>query len=100
LGLEEVQPGYGIVTADYAFHYHLGPTATARLALPFEAYGYLYDEQVQPVKWFCGSRLDVTLGRREYILLFRDYRAWPWRVWVIPQQAPVAYHGNIERTEN
>lgn len=80
LGVEEVQPGYHIVTANNAFHYHLGPAAPVRLALPFAVYGYRYDEQARPVERFYGSRFDLTLGRREYVFLRRDVNAWPWLV--------------------
>jgi hypothetical protein len=84
LGLEVVQPGYNIVTADYAFHYHLGPAATVRLAPPYDAHGYQYDEEARPVERLYGPWLEVTLGRREYLLLERDRRAWPWLVRAFP----------------
>jgi hypothetical protein len=100
LGVAEVQPGYRIVTADYALHYHLGPAVRVELALPFEAYGYRYDEEARPAERFYGSRLDITLGRREYILLRRDRRAWPWSASVIPERAPVVSHGDPESMED
>jgi hypothetical protein len=88
LGVEEVHAGYGILTADYAFHYNLGPVVGLQLALPFAAYGYRYDEGARPIERIYSSRLDVTLGRREYLLLRRDPRAWPWSVRVNPEQEP------------
>jgi len=42
-----------------------------RLSLPFEALGYRYDDQARPVEKLWGSRLTVTLGRREYLWLSR-----------------------------
>jgi hypothetical protein len=78
LGLEEVQPGYHIVTTDYALHYHLGPAAPVQLSLPFAAYGYRYDAEARPIERFYGSEMEVTLGRREYVFLQRDRHAWPW----------------------
>ena len=81
LELDAPQPGYRILTSRHVFHYHIweGP-APVRLALPFEAYGYRYDDQARPVERFYGSRLVLKLGRREYILLRRDWGAWPWIV--------------------
>ncbi|MEJ2212188.1 MAG: hypothetical protein P8129_24630, partial [Anaerolineae bacterium] len=78
LGVKDVQPGYHIVTSDYALHYHLGPAAPVWLSLPFVAYGYRYDEEARPVERLYGSEMEVTLGRREYLFLRRDRHAWPW----------------------
>jgi hypothetical protein len=81
LGLEAPQPAYRIVTDEFAFLYHIGPEpATVQLEMPFEVFGYRYDEQAQPAKRLYGSVLTLTLGRREYILLKRDRWAWPWFV--------------------
>ncbi len=81
LGLERPQPGYRIVTDRYAFHYHLGPEpAAVTLSLPFAAHGHRYDAEARPAQRLYGSRLAVTLKRREYVLLARDRRAWPWIV--------------------
>jgi hypothetical protein len=69
-------PGYRIVTDSYVFYYQIGPEpVTVDLVLPYEAFGYRYDEQARPVEWLHGSRLKVTLGRREFLFLRRD--AWP-----------------------
>jgi hypothetical protein len=76
LGLAAPQPGYQVVTDRFALHYHLGPEpATVALSLPFVAYGYRYDDQGRPVERLYGSHLVVTLGRREYVFLQRDW--WP-----------------------
>jgi len=93
LGLEEVQPGYRIVTGDYVLHYHLGPAAPVWLRLPFPAYGYRYDEEAQPTERLYGSSLAVTLGRREYVFLQRDRQAWPWLVREF-------HHGGTENLTN
>lgn len=77
LGLAAPQPGYRVVTDRFALHYHLGPDpATVTLSLPFMACGYRYDDQGRPVERLYGSHLVVTLGRREYLFLQRDW--WPW----------------------
>jgi hypothetical protein len=76
LGLDVPRPGYRLVTDRFAFQANLGPEpATFGLALPFEAIGYRYDDQGRPVEQLRGSRLQVTLGRREFILLSRVRRA-------------------------
>jgi hypothetical protein len=81
LGLEAPQPGYRIVTDGHAFCYHIGATpATVTLDLGFQAYGHQHDDAAQPVGRVHGSRLALTLERREYVLLYRDRRAWPWPV--------------------
>jgi hypothetical protein len=81
LGLEAPQPGYRIVTDEFAFLYHIGPEpAMVQVEMPFEVFGYHYDEQARPAERLYGSVLAMTLGRREYILLKRDRRAWPWFV--------------------
>ncbi len=81
LGLDAPQPGYRIVTDRAAFQYHIGQEpVTVRLALPYVAYGYRYDDQARPVERLYGSYLTVTLGRREYVLLRRDWWPWPWIV--------------------
>jgi hypothetical protein len=75
------QPGYRIVTDSYVFYYHIGSKpVTVDLVLPYEAYGYRYDEQAQPVEPLHGSRLTVTLGRREFLFLRRDAWRWPYVV--------------------
>ncbi|MFN2289954.1 MAG: hypothetical protein ACK2UC_02065 [Anaerolineae bacterium] len=81
LGLERAQPGYRIVTSRYAFYYHIGSEpVTVELDLPSEAYGYRYDHEARAVERLHGSRLTITLGHREYVLLKRD----PWeRPWLI-----------------
>jgi len=72
LGLDAARPGYRVVSGQYAFHYHLGPQPVqVRLSLPFEARGYRHDDQARPAEKLWGSRLAVTLGRREYLLLSR-----------------------------
>ncbi|MFC2036694.1 hypothetical protein ACFLYD_01820, partial [Chloroflexota bacterium] len=79
LGLGSPQPGYRVVTDHITFHYHIGPEpARVRIALPFEAIGYRYDEQSRPVEMIRGSYPTVTLARREYILLSRVTRQQPW----------------------
>jgi hypothetical protein len=77
LGLEQVQPGYRIVTADTIFHYHIGAEpASVSWQLPFEAAGYRYDEQALHAGWFHGTVLSAVLGRREYFLLQRIWPFW------------------------
>jgi hypothetical protein len=79
LGLYSPQPGYRVVSEGGAFHYHIGLEAVkVRLALPFEALGYRYDEQARPVERLHGQRLAVTLGRREYVLLRRVPPSMAW----------------------
>ncbi|MCL7451941.1 MAG: hypothetical protein M8467_02710 [Anaerolineae bacterium] len=81
LGLNAVQPGYRLVTSRYALYYHIGSgPVTIEVDLPYEAYGYRYDDEGRAVERLHGSRLTVTLARREYILLRRDPWAWPWLV--------------------
>jgi hypothetical protein len=76
LDLYQPQPGYRVVTNQMAFHYHLGPDPVqVRLVLPFEGWGYRYDDQAQPVERLRGWRLTASLGRREYILLKRSPRS-------------------------
>ena len=81
LGLDPAQPGYRLVTSRYAFYYHIGPEpVTVELDLPYEAYGYRYDHEARPVERLHGSRLTITLARREYVLVKRD----PWgRPWIV-----------------
>jgi hypothetical protein len=80
LGLDAPQPGYRIVTDRYVFHYHLGPQpATVGWELPFEAFGYRYDDQARPAAWLHVSDVAVILGRRQYIFL---QRVWFFRPWV------------------
>jgi hypothetical protein len=79
LGLANPQPGYGVITGRTVFHYHIGPDpASMRLVLPYEARGYRYDEQAQPVERFHDWRLSPTLGQREYTLLKKVARSMPW----------------------
>jgi hypothetical protein len=79
LGLDLPQPGYRIVTDRFAFHYHLGPEPLAvQLSLPFEAYGYRYNDQARRIERLHGSHLAVTLGRREYVFVERAWLFWPW----------------------
>lgn len=99
LGLEEVEPGYRISTADHVFHYNLGTPAAVRLVLPFAGYGYRHDENAQPVERLYGSRLEVTLARREYLFLRRDRLAWPWSASVIPEQRPESCCRDLEGAE-
>jgi hypothetical protein len=81
LGLAVPQAGYRVVTDRVAFYYHLGPEpVTVEMSLPYGACGYRYDDQAQPAELLYGSRLGVTLGRREYILLVRDWWPQPWTV--------------------
>jgi hypothetical protein len=81
LRIQNPQPGYRVETGDYAFHYHIGPEpATVRVDLHAPAFGYRYDAGALPVEPLHGARFDVTLARREYILLRHDRRAWPWPV--------------------
>jgi len=72
-------PGYRIVTDAYVFYYQIGPDpVTVDLVLPYEAYGYRYDDQARPVERLHGSRLTVTLGRREFLFLRRDTWSQPY----------------------
>jgi hypothetical protein len=81
LGLDAPQPGYRIVTGRFAFCYNPGlEPVTIQLVLPFEVYGYRFDDQARPGPRLHGSHLAVTLGRREYMFLRRDLWAWPWSV--------------------
>jgi hypothetical protein len=76
LGLNRVQPGYRIVTGEYAFLYNLGPDVTTiRSAVPYRAMGHRFDEHGHPVEWIHSPYPRATLGRREYALLQRDW--WP-----------------------
>ena len=81
LALDSPQPGYRIVTGRYAFHYHLGsePVMVAQ-EFPFAAFGHRYGADGSPGQRFYGARLVLTLGRREFVLLRRDWNAWPWIV--------------------
>jgi len=75
LGLEKARPGYRIVTGSHALVYNRGPAAVpVELALPFQGYGYRYDEDGRPVERFYGTELESSLGRREFLYLKRD----PW----------------------
>jgi hypothetical protein len=66
LALDTPQSGYQIVTGRVAFYYNPGPApAAVQIDLPFEAYGYRYDDQGRPVQRLYGARLTVTLERRE-----------------------------------
>lgn len=79
VGLDAPQPGYRVVTERMAFYYHLDPEpAEVRVALPYAAYGFRYDDQAQPIEFLHGSQLTVTLERREYIVLMRIWWTWPW----------------------
>ncbi len=79
LGLEEVQPGYRIVTDEYVFHYQIGAEAVrVSWQLPFEAAGYRYDDQARRAGWFHGTILSTVLGRREYLFLQRIWPFWPY----------------------
>ncbi|MGC9332914.1 MAG: hypothetical protein ACP5JJ_02115 [Anaerolineae bacterium] len=81
LSLDSAQPGYRLVTGDYALYYHIGAEpATVELVLRYQACGYRYDHEARTVERLCGSRLTVTLERREYLFLKRDRWAWPWLV--------------------
>ena len=81
LGLDDPQPGYRIVTGRYALAYHIGAEpVVGQLALPFPAYGYLYDEDARPVRRLYGIHLAPVLGRREFVFLRRYWGAWPWIV--------------------
>jgi hypothetical protein len=80
LGLEGPQPGYQIVTGQFAFYYNPGPGPVAIEAdLPFEGLGCRYDESSQPVEWIHRTHLAIMLGRHEFVFL---ERAWPFRPWV------------------
>jgi len=79
LGLEEVQPGYRIVTDEYIFHYQIGAEPVrVSWQLPFEAAGYRYDDQARRAGWFHGTILSTVLGRREYLFLQRIWPFWPY----------------------
>jgi hypothetical protein len=79
LDLDAPQPGYRILTGDYAFHYHLGPRPVAvAWGLPFEAAGYRYDDNARSLGLILGRNLTATLGRREYVLLKRVWLFSPW----------------------
>jgi hypothetical protein len=79
LGLASPQPGYRVITDRTAFHYHVGPDPVpVRMVLPYEAWGYRYDEQAQTADQLHGWRLAATLGRREYLLLNHVARSMPW----------------------
>jgi hypothetical protein len=76
LDLEEVQPGYRIVSGRYVFHYHIdAEPAVVGLELPSLGVGYRYDDQARPVERLRGTDLVVTLGRREYVVLYRVRQA-------------------------
>jgi hypothetical protein len=79
LGLDAAQPGYRLVTDRYVFHYHIGAEpVVVRWDLPFEALGRRYDDEGRPVGWLHGVELEVTLGRREFVLLERVRPSKPW----------------------
>jgi hypothetical protein len=81
LGLGSPQPGYRIVTDRYVFVYNIGAEPIqAQLSLPFEAFGYRYDDQSRPTIRLYGSSFTFNLERREYAFLRRDFWSWPWRV--------------------
>ena len=81
LGLVAHQPGYRIVTGQYVFHYHVGSEPAAiNVVLPFRAYGQRFDDEARAVQRLHGMRLRATLGRREYLLLRRDWWPRPWFV--------------------
>jgi hypothetical protein len=80
LGLGTPQPGYEVLTRRLAFYYNPGPEpATVELVLPFDAYGYRYDDEALPAGALYGSRVTVTLGRREYLLLW-PRNPWTWHL--------------------
>ncbi len=75
LGLERLEPGYRVVTGSHALVYQRGPEAeSVKLVLPFEAYGYRYDQDGTPVERYYGADWEGVLGRREFLFLKRD----PW----------------------
>ncbi|MBN1659285.1 MAG: hypothetical protein JXA93_12845 [Anaerolineae bacterium] len=83
LGIENVQPGYRVAAGSYAFHYHIGTApAVVDIDLAHRALGYRYDDSARPVERLYGAHFQVTLARREYLLLKHDPHAWPWRVQV------------------
>jgi hypothetical protein len=72
LRVEPIEPVYRIRTDGVAFYYHLGPEpVTWPLCLPYEAVGHRYEGMGKPVEWLHGPFRAVTLGRREYALLWR-----------------------------
>jgi hypothetical protein len=86
LALDGLQPGYQIVTGEYAFLYHLGPGDTmVRTRFPYRAVGHRFDEHGLPVERVHGPYAQVALGRREYALLQRVWWPRPWRVQLAPQ---------------
>jgi hypothetical protein len=72
LGVEPIDPVYRILTDEVAFYYRLGPEpVTWQLRFPFDGEGYRYDAQGRPVEWVQGPYEVLTLGRREYALIWR-----------------------------
>ncbi len=81
LGLATPQPGYRIVTDRHVFHYHIGSEPVeVSTAQPYPASGHRYDDEARPAQRLRGLYLGATLGRREYILLRRDWWPRPWFV--------------------
>ena len=78
LGVEPIGPTYRIVTDEVALYYHLGPEpVTWQLRFPFEGAGYRYDDVGRPVERVHGPYRVLTLGRREYALIWRVH----WLSW-------------------
>jgi hypothetical protein len=81
LGLAAPQPGYRIVTDRYVFHYHIGAEPVeVRTTQPYPASGYRYNDEARAVQRLHSLYLGATLGRREYLLLWRDWWPRPWFV--------------------
>jgi hypothetical protein len=81
LDLNAPQPGYRVIAAPFAFHYHIGPEPVAlRLEFPVRVRGFRYDDEAQPAERLYGAGLTLTLERREYVFLQRLRRSYPRRV--------------------
>ncbi len=70
LGIERIQPGYQILADSAALWYNPGPEPIKLVDFPgIGVHGFRYDDQGHRVQPVDGLSPEVSLGRREYLLL-------------------------------